>query len=261
MGTANRMWGLDAPKMRIDAQHLVFGGEGIVEIPLPAHVIEHDEGLVLWDTGMNPIVNEDPRLLFGDRPESDWIISSPEKRIDTQLSMLGYSTSDVTHVILSHTHSDHAGGISLFPQAKFYIGPGEFAWGRNPAESSAHLFFPEDFDSEYVRTFDWNEVPTEGLDLFGDGAINILHLPGHTPGSLGLLTRLPSQNVLLTGDVAHLRENIEWEEADPSDWDYDEARASIRKMTGIAQAENANVWVPHDSRDWEKFGGVRAVVQ
>ena len=76
MSTANRMWGLDAPKMRIDAAHLVFGGEGTVDIPLPAHVIEHERGLVLFDTGMNPVVNEDPRLLFGDRPEAPYLANT-----------------------------------------------------------------------------------------------------------------------------------------------------------------------------------------
>jgi len=258
--TANRMWGLDAPKMRIDAAHLVFGGEGTVDIPLPAHVIEHERGLVLFDTGMNPIVNEDPRLLFGDRPEADWIISSPEKRLDTQLGMLGYSTSDITHVVLSHTHCDHSGGLYMFPQATFYIGQGEFDWGRAPDEKSAHLFAPDDFLSANVQSFNWTTVTSAGLDIFGDGSMQIVHLPGHTPGSLGLLTRLPSQNVLLTGDAAHVRENLEWEKADPSDWDYGQAEASIRKILQVAEDEDARIWIPHEPKDWDAFGGVRVEV-
>lgn len=261
MSTANRMWGLDSPTMRLDAAHLVFGGEGIVDIPLPSHLIEHDQGLVLFDTGMNPIVNDDPKLLFGDRPEAAWIHSSPEKRLDRQLEMLGYSTSDVTHVILSHTHCDHSGGLYMFPQAKFYIGPGEFNWGRKPDERSAHLFFPDEFLSANVQSFNWTEVPAQGLDLFGDGSMQIVHLPGHTPGHIGLLTRLPSQNVLLTGDAAHIRENIDWMKADPSDWDYDVAEASLKKIVSLAKAEKANIWIPHDPKDWIKFGGVRAEIK
>lgn len=260
MSTAKRMWGLDSPVMTIDAQHLVFGGEGSVDIPLPAHVIEHERGLILFDTGMNPIVNDDPRLLFGDRPEASWIHSSPERRLDKQLEMLGYSTSDVTHVVLSHTHCDHSGGLYMFPQAKFYIGTGEFDWGRNPAESSAHLFMPDDFLSANVQSFDWTTVTEQGLDLFGDGSIQIVHLPGHTPGSLGMLTRLPSQNILLTGDAAHIRENLEWIKADPSDWNYDVAEESMRKILSIAQKEDARIWIPHEPKDWADFGGVRVEI-
>ena len=75
-----RMWGLDSPKMTIDAQHLVVGAEGTVEIPLPAYVIEHEQGLVLFDTGMDPRVCEDPALVYGDRPTSPACASPASSR-------------------------------------------------------------------------------------------------------------------------------------------------------------------------------------
>ena len=137
-----RMWGLDAPKMDIDAAHLVVGAEGTVRIPLPAYLIEHEQGLVLFDTSMNPLVCDDPALVFGDRPETSMIVSNPDQRIDRQLAKLGYRPEDITHVVLSHTHSDHAGGLYLFPQAKFFAGPGEFQWAAKPGPESAHLLTP-----------------------------------------------------------------------------------------------------------------------
>ncbi|WP_205739805.1 N-acyl homoserine lactonase family protein [Georgenia sp. SYP-B2076] len=252
--TAARLWALDAPRMNIDAAHLVVGAEGTVSIPLPAFLIEHEQGLVLFDTGMSPLVCEDPALVFGDRPETAMIESNPEQRIDTQLGRLGYRPEDITHVVLSHTHSDHAGGLYLFPQAKFYIGPEEFRWARGTTNQTDHLFNPADLNDE-VKEFDWHEVGPQGLDLFGDGAINVLHTPGHTPGELSSLVRLPSQNIVLTGDTVHLREGMEWDEVDPSDWDYDEARRSIAALKNLQETERAKVWISHDPRDWEDFGG------
>lgn len=249
-----RMWGLDAPKMDIDAAHLVVGAEGTVRIPLPAYLIEHEQGLVLFDTSMNPLVCDDPALVFGDRPETAMIVSHPGQRIDRQLAKLGYRPEDITHVVLSHTHSDHAGGLYLFPQAKFFAGPGEFQWAAQPAPESAHLFNPTDLSGD-VREFDWTTVQSPSQDLFGDGAIIIHHTPGHTPGELSALVRLPSQNIILTGDTVHLREAMEWDAVDGTDWDHDEARRSIATLKRIRDEESAAVWIAHDPRDWEDFGG------
>lgn len=253
--TANRLWGLDAPTMTIDAAHLVVGAAGTVNIPLPGYLIEHDRGLVLFDTGMNPVVCDDPALLFGDRPEASWITSRPQQRIDRQIRKLGFDVADVTHVILSHTHCDHAGGLYLFPQARFYVGPGEFQWAAQPPEQTRHLFFPQDYTSPTVRAFHWTTVTSPVFDLFGDGAIEIHHFPGHTPGELSALVRLPSQNVVLTGDTVHLREAVEWIQPDPSDWDHELAKDSIRKLVALTERENARLWIAHDERDWADFGG------
>jgi glyoxylase-like metal-dependent hydrolase (beta-lactamase superfamily II) len=254
--TATRLYGLDSPHMRIDAATMVIGAEGEVTIPMPAYLIEHEQGLVLFDTSMNPAVCDDPASVFGDSPVADMIISNPEQRLDRQLALLGYRPEDVTHVILSHTHADHAGGLFMFPDAQFHIGPGEFRWAANPREDSAHLFAPSDL-TRVVKEYSWNTVDAPSQDLFGDGAIVIHHTPGHTPGELSALVRLPSQNIVLTGDTVHLREALEWDAPDPKDWDFDAARASIATLKRLQIEEQARIWIAHDERDWADFGGPR----
>ena len=255
--SATRLWGLDSPTMRIDAAHLVIGAEGTVDIPLPAYLIEHEQGLVLFDTGMHPDVCEDPRLVFGDRPESTMITGTAEQRLDNQLRMLGYDTTDVTHVVLSHTHTDHAGGLFMFPHAKFFIGPGEYDYARNPPASSAHLVMHQDILRAEIQNFDWTTIDSPVYDLFGDGAIQLHHFPGHTPGELSTLVRLPSQNIMLTADTVHLREAVDWREADPSDWNHEVGRESIDRMLAVTEQEQARLWISHDERDWADFGGPR----
>ncbi|AGS35358.1 beta-lactamase domain-containing protein [Corynebacterium maris DSM 45190] len=252
--TAKTLYGLDSPTMTIDSAHMVNGMSGEVKIPLPAYLIEHEQGLVLFDTGFHPKVCDGPANLFGDRPETDMIESRPEHKLEHQLAKLGYSLSDVTHMVVSHIHCDHAGGLYLFPQAKFFVGPGEIEYGQNPNPESQHLVMDEDFLSEDVAGFDWTTVDTPRHDLFGDGAIELLHLPGHTPGQLAMLIRLPSRNVILSADVVHLREALTNRVAAPTDWDQEIAVRSIDRLAEIVAEENAHLWIAHDYRDWAEFG-------
>lgn len=252
--TANVLYGFDSPTMTMQSEHMVIGAEGPVDIPLPAFLIEHDEGLIMVDTGFHPCVCEDPALLFGDRPETAMITSKPEQALEPQLAALGYSPDDITHVIVSHLHTDHAGGLFQFPDAEFFIGPGELDYGRNPSPESAHLVMERDFLGTEVANLNWTEITGDRFDLFGDGAIELLHLPGHTPGQLAVLVRLPERNVVLSADVVHLREAVELMAPAPTDSDPETAVQSIHKLLRIVEEENAKLWIIHDYRDWAEFG-------
>ena len=249
--TARRLWALDAPMLTINAGDLVIGAEGKVTFPLPAFLIEHDRGLILFDTSFHPLAVDDPRAYFGDTLEILNVQSSPEMRIDRQLGKLGFRVEDVTHVILSHGHSDHSGGLFMFPQAKFYIGPGEFAYAANPPEKSAKYFrFAEEI--EPVMGFDWTTVTSPIHDLFGDGSITIMHTPGHTPGELTLVVALPSQTMVLTADTVHLREGLDRLSPDPHDWDFDLAIEGLKTLQGLKN-DGATLWIAHDPQDWAQF--------
>ncbi|MGP6173667.1 N-acyl homoserine lactonase family protein [Corynebacterium sp. A21] len=259
--TANILYGLDSPNMTMQAEHMVVGASGPVEIPLPTFLIEHDKGLIMVDTGFHPCVCEDPALLFGDRPETSMIESKPEETVEAQLKMLGYTPADITHVIVSHLHTDHAGGLFQFPNAEFIVGPGELEYGRNPNPESAHLVMDHDFLSDEVLSFNWTTISSDRHDLFGDGAIELLHLPGHTPGQMAVLVRLPGQNIVLSSDVVHLREAVELLSPAPTDADPELAVESIKKLIQITEEEDAKLWIIHDYRDWAEFGGPRTPVR
>ncbi|GAA3884396.1 hypothetical protein GCM10022381_28220 [Leifsonia kafniensis] len=252
-GTALKLWALDAPTMDLDAGDLVVGASGKVTFPLPAFLIQHDRALILFDTSFSPVLNENPYDYFGDFAAVANVQTNPGQRIDRQIASLGFRIEDVTHVVLSHTHSDHSGGLYLFPQAKFYAGPGEFDWARAPSAETAHLFRYSD-DLEPVRFFDWTTLEGSSQDLLGDGSITILHTPGHTPGELALVVKLPSQTIVLTGDTVHLRVGYDMMSPDPHDWDKTAAVASIGILKKL-EAEGARIWIGHDPGDWAAFGG------
>ncbi|GAA5122453.1 N-acyl homoserine lactonase family protein [Alloalcanivorax gelatiniphagus] len=250
-GKALRMWALDAPQQKLDAGLLVLWGQGEVTVPFPVYVIEHPRGLVLFDTGIVPEALDDPHAVYGDLAHGFVTVGAPELRVDRQLESLGFSTSDVTHVILSHAHWDHSGGISLFPDATFYVGEGELPFGFWPTPGSRLAFRTQDLD--FLRSFKVVELPQRDLDLFGDGSLVILFTPGHTPGELSLIVRLENHEFLLAGDVVHLKAGLENEFAMPMDWNAEESVRSIRRLNQISAATGAEIWVPHDEGDWAKY--------
>lgn len=251
LGTAKRLWALDSPTFTVEAHTLMYGLTGELTIPLPAYLIEHAKGLVLFDTGLVPDALDDPRAVYGDLADSINLTARPDQRLDHQIRTLGYEPSDVTHVIASHLHFDHAGGLYLFPEAKFYAGQGEMRFAYWPDAVGAGFFHRGDLDA--TRSFNWYEVPGTDVDLFGDGSITILFTPGHTPGELSLLVRLPSRNFILTGDTVHLREALDREIAFPVDADTTAAIQSLRRLKLLRDSADATVWITHDPEDWAEL--------
>ena len=247
-GTAKRLWALDSPTFTVQASTLMYGLNGELTIPTPAYLIEHPRGLVLFDTGLVPAAHDDPHAVYGELADFIKLAAKPEQRLDRQLTALGYRPSDVTHVIASHSHLDHAGGLYLFPQATFYAGEGELGFAYWTTHASAG--WVRTADLEPTRHWKWRHIPGIDVDLFGDGSIVILFTPGHTPGELSLLVRLPSRNFILTGDTVHLRAALENEVHHPVDSDTRAAIRSLQRLKLVRDSADATVWIAHDPQDW-----------
>ncbi|MGH8998434.1 MAG: N-acyl homoserine lactonase family protein [Acidimicrobiia bacterium] len=249
---AKRLWALDAPTITVDQSLMMVGGSGVVTIPMPAFLIEHPAGLVLFDTGPAFDAADDPESVYGPLAEMFDMRFPAAVRVDRQLGDLGYKTSDVRYVVASHLHFDHAGGRSLVPDATFLVGPGEMRYAYWPDKAGAAFFRREDF--EPTREFNWLELPGGEHDVFGDGALVVFCTPGHTPGELSMLVRLPERNFLLVGDTVHLRVALEGEIPNMFDANTQVAAESIRRLKLIRAAADATVWISHDPEDWAEFG-------
>lgn len=250
--TARRLWALEATTLVYDSAQMVVGAEGIVRFPMPCFVIEHDRALVLFDTGLAPQAQDDPKAYWGETYDFFQPHVTPDMRIDRQLAKLGFDITDITHVVVSHTHHDHIGSLPLFGHAKCYIGPGEFDFADNhPPESDKYFRLETELDP--ARGFDWTVVHSPVHDLLGDGSLTVLHTPGHTPGSLALSVQLPGQQLVLTGDTTHLRAGMELKAPDPYDWDLDVAVQSLDILEGLKR-DGANLWIAHDPEDWAHYG-------
>jgi glyoxylase-like metal-dependent hydrolase (beta-lactamase superfamily II) len=249
-GEARKLWALDGATFTLDSGLLVVGGQGEVTVPVPSFLIEHPRGLVLFDTGIVPDAVDDPRAVYGALADEIQMDFTAEQRVDSQVRALGYRTEDVTHVVVSHSHFDHTGGVPLFPNSDFYIGRGDLPYAYWPMPAAEVFFHTAELDA--ARDYKWNQVDGDH-DLFGDGAITLLEMPGHTPGNKALLVRLPNRTVLLTGDTVHLRQAVEEDLPMPSDYSTLQSVWSIRRLQQLAKAHDAMVWIAHDPQDWAAY--------
>lgn len=194
-----------------------------VEIPINVFVIEHVDGLVLFDTGMDPRVATDPgywpdritRFFMGRIFRFD---IGPDDALGRQLALAGYRASDVKRAVLSHLHFDHAGGIAEIPEAELFVAPE--AWdhmmGPHP-EREAVLRGELDVAEAKWRqmSFEPTDDPAlsvfgEAFDLMGDGSLMVVPTPGHLDGSVSMLIRrADAPPLLLIGDLTYSQELLE----------------------------------------------------
>ncbi|MEJ2865226.1 N-acyl homoserine lactonase family protein [Actinomycetospora flava] len=253
-GTARRLVALDGARLTLDRADMLDGAApGPVELVVPSFLVEHDDGLVLIDTGLAPEAAEDPVGTYGE--ELGGMVSmTPEQRLDRQLALAGVAPAEVTHVVVSHVHFDHTGGLRHVQHARFLLGAGDRGAVDGSDPDVAAIARQADLDP--VRDGDWTFLDGDH-DVFGDGAVVVLAMPGHTPGNTSVLVRLPDGPLLLSCDTAHLHEALERPAPMAADTVRADALASLQRLIGLAATHDAPVWVTHDPEDWERFSGNR----
>lgn len=250
-GIATRLHALEPATYRSPLQVQLHGADA-PRIPLPVYLIEHPDGLVLFDGGLTPEAAGAPSAVYGELAERIDIDFGQQHLVEYQLDRLGFSLDDVGTVIASHLHFDHAGAFKQFPHARTFLGAGELEYALAPERFASSWYRQEDFDPRHG--IQWDVLPCDH-DLFGDGAVTALYMPGHTPGSLAAMVRLPGRTVILTGDVVHTRDGLLGECAYHGDVDTVAARRSLRKLDHLARVNHADIWICHDPGDWDRYGG------
>ncbi|WP_030160390.1 N-acyl homoserine lactonase family protein [Glycomyces sp. NRRL B-16210] len=183
--------------------------------PVNVFVVEHREGLVLFDTGQDRASVTDPGY-FPSGPAGLIYSRIAKPRMDTgdtlpaRLAELGHDTGDVRRVVLSHLHHDHIGGLPHLGHAQIHAARAELDSLARPFPRARGLL-PDRIDLpglqwkpiDFAPIDDPGAAPfTTGLDLYGDGSILLLPTPGHTPGSTSMLVRRPGRRpLLMVGDL------------------------------------------------------------
>jgi N-acyl homoserine lactone hydrolase len=200
---------------------------------------------VLFDTGCHPAVPDNPEARGGGLAKLMVPIMQPGEHVLAGLAGLGLGADDIDIVINSHLHPDHCGCNAFFRKATFLVHSEELAAARAPnSEAAGYL------------AADWDQpMPVDAIngqrDVFGDGRIVLLPLPGHTPGSIGALARLErSGTFLLVGDTVSLRETLDTGVIPKNTWNSNTLAKSLAEVRHI-ESTGATVICSHDARQWD----------
>lgn len=204
-------------------------GERII-VPVPFFLIEHEKGLVLFDTGQ-----QIPRQVL---PDDAAFIShvTEEDRAVSLLKKHGVEPEMIKYIILSHHHADHSEGVPDFPDAVCVVRKEELQY------SFMKELKRQNPEREWIH-------PEGNFDLFGDGSVICIPTPGHTIGHQSLLLRLDDgRQVLLAADAAYteaaLNQPPPEQELDSPYW---QTIGRFRKY----MAEGIQVITGHDPAVWE----------
>jgi glyoxylase-like metal-dependent hydrolase (beta-lactamase superfamily II) len=208
------------------------------------YLIRHGDRYMLWDTGLSdalvdkPLENAAQRLTL-------------RRSILDQLRELKVRPQQIEFIGISHWHFDHTGQAGRFPQAKLLIGRGdlEHLRGRGAGVNDAAVSAMAHWLSGGGQV----EGVAGDHDVFGDGRVVMLKMPGHTPGHNSLLVRLASGPVLLTGDLYHFTEQVANRGVPPFNHDRADTLASMDRFDRIAKNLKAKVIIQHEPADIAKL--------
>lgn len=240
--TVERLYVLDGGIAEVSDASIYSPGVHI-GVPLTlscnAYLIRHGESWLLWDTGTPDelIVESEGRIM------AHGIRGIVKKTIVSQLDEIGVAPDEIGTIAISHAHYDHVGNSRLFSRAKWIAQKAEYdaMFGPNPASFG---YLPELYAMLRKNAV---EIVEGNYDFFGDGAACLIFTPGHTLGHCSLLIRLPESGaVLLSGDVAHNRENFRYHRVPSFNADPGASVDSIKKIEGLLLSERATLWVNHD---------------
>ena len=130
---------------------------------------------------------------------------------DEALALVGIDTAEVTDVVITHMHYDHAGNLGAFPNARFHLQDAEMAFvtGRSMTHRALrHSFRLRDVVEMVELVHDDRVVFHDGDEPFAPG-VDLHHVPGHTPGQMSVGIDTPRGRVVLASDAAHYYESFE----------------------------------------------------
>ena len=239
-----KIWLLDNGSIVIDHAQLMWniGGGTPVRIPSYGVLIEHDEGLFLFDTGFD--WEHTNRVLPFELPEQ-----TDDQTIPAQLAKCGFSPEDVTVLVNSHLHFDHCGGNKHIPNAKVVLHEQELVEARNCQPFERFGYSDQTWDRDGVEF----ETVSGDLELASD--LWLFETPGHTIGHYSLLAEPAAggRGMLFAVDVVYTAEALEKGVQPGFHYDPVAGVRAIQRLRDLAAEHDAEILFSHDMDAWNGY--------
>lgn len=186
-------------------------------------ILHPQRGPILFDTGYArhflQVTKKFPYRIY---PLITPVSIQPEEEAKAQIKALGFQPEEIDTIILSHLHVDHIAGVKDFPQATFICTKKSYdaIKGKRGLAAISSGFVPGLLPDDFAARCSWVEermqvelssayAPfTRGYDLFADGSMIAVDLPGHAAGQIGLFfTDDQGRRIFLAADACWLSRN------------------------------------------------------
>lgn len=230
------------------------GESGKLRVPVPAYLVMHEQGKVLFDTGLHVRMRQEKERLLGPIAATQEIDFPDGADIASHLARLGMAPGDIRYVVNSHLHYDHCGGNAFFPNATMVVHAKEWRAAHMHKMQEAGAYNPVNF--EHMT----NVKETAGeTDLFGDGSVVVFPTPGHTPGHQSLRVRLESGDVVLAADCCYLKQTLDNLHLPHFSYSRDQMLESLHLLRRM-QSDGARIFYGHDPEFWKTVPQAPAMV-
>lgn len=231
---------------------LLPGSTGTVSLPIPVYVIEHRDGILVFDSGLHGDLEHSAERIGASAKMFTAHLTS-EETLGARLESAGFDPASVDFVANSHLHFDHVGGNVELSNARLLIQQAEWKAGHHPKLIEYDVYNPADFDlGQDVIELDGEH------DVFGDGSVVLVPTPGHTAGHQSLRVQTEAGPVLLTADACYFRRSLEAMATPSFGHDLDQQLASMRLIAEM-EAAGAMLVFGHDPNQWTDLGEPGAV--
>ena len=237
-----KVWLLDNGSIVIEHTQLMWNVPGPqVRLPVYSVLVEHDDSLILFDTGID--LDHMNRVLPFERPEQ-----TSEQTIPAQLALCGFALDDVTTLVNSHLHIDHVGGNQLFKGTgvRNVIHERELAQARNHEPFEFFGYSDRGWDYEGARF-----LPVTGDFELAKG-LWLYETPGHTVGHYSLLVE-GRKPLLFAFDVAYTSGALDKGIQPGFHNDPVAGVRSIRRAKALAEQHGAEIFYSHDMDAWRGY--------
>ena len=179
-----------------------------IEVATCCLLAESDDGLILIDTGLGTKDHLEPAKVIRVLKRLSRAFGSLEETAVTQLAGLGHSPAEVRHIVMTHLHVDHAGGLPDFPDAVVHVFAAELETAMSAGALRGLVYIsdhwahgPKWLVHDGASTTDWFGFRV--LPVLENSSIKVflVPLPGHTRGHCGVLVGDGNQWLLHCGDA------------------------------------------------------------